>query len=189
MIYIETLILGSILALDACIVSLSYSLTLRQWRWGDALKLSFTTAFFQALMLVLGWIILKLASSSFERYATQIDHWLVFVVFSLLGMKIIKESNEEKTRERHKLTPWILLGIGVGTSIDSLTAGTMFFAQNISLAYGALLIGLITFSLVLLASISGFWFKRTNTHFLETLGGISLILLGMKILLEHQGIL
>lgn len=184
----ETIILGSILALDACIVSLGYSLALKHWRLSDALKLSFATAFFQILMPLLGWMILKAASSSFERYATQIDHWLVFIIFALLGSKIIKESiGKKEGQNKQKLTLWILLGIGIGTSIDALTAGTMLFAQNISPTYGALMIGLVTFSLVFLTYISGLWFKTIKTRFLEILGGISLILLGIKILLEHQG--
>lgn len=184
----ETIILGSILALDACIVSLGYSLAFKHWRLSDALKLSITTAFFQILMPLLGWMILKVASSSFEEYATQIDHWLVFVIFALLGGKIIKEAIKEKDKEdKQKLTFWILLGIGIGTSIDALTAGTMLFAQNISPTYGALMIGLVTFSLVFITYISGLWFKSIKTQYLEILGGFSLILLGTKILLEHQG--
>lgn len=186
----ETIILGSILALDACIVSLGYSLALKRWRLSDALKLSATTAFFQILMPLLGWMILKMASSSFEKYATQIDHWLVFVIFAILGGKIIKEAIGEKEEEhKQQLTPWILLGIGIGTSIDALTAGTMLFAQNISPAYGSIVIGLVTFSLVFATYISGLWFKNIKTQYLEILGGLSLILLGAKILLEHQGFL
>lgn len=187
--HFEIIILGSILALDACIVSLGYSLALKHWRLSDALKLSLITAFFQILMPLLGWMILKVASSSFEKYATQIDHWLVFIIFVLLGGKIIKEAIRKKEKEdRQKLTLWILLGIGIGTSIDALTAGTMLFAQNISPAYGALIIGLVTFALVFITYISGLWFKNIKTQYLEILGGFSLILLGIKILLEHQGI-
>lgn len=184
----ETVILGSILALDACIVSLGYSLTLKRWRLSDALKLSVTTAFFQILMPLLGWIILKVASSSFEEYATQIDHWLVFIIFAVLGGKIIKEAIGEKEKEhKQQLTPWILVGIGIGTSIDALTAGTMLFAQNIPPTYGSLIIGLVTFSLVFITYIFGFWFKSIKTRYLEVLGGFSLIVLGIKVLLEHQG--
>lgn len=184
----ETIILGCILALDACVVSLGYSLTLKHWRLSDALKLSLTAAFFQIVMPLLGWITLKAASSSFEKYATTIDHWLVFVIFALLGSKIIKESiKSKKEGNKQKLTLWILLGIGIGTSIDALTAGTMLFAQNISPTYGSLMIGLVTFSLVFLTYISGFWFKTIKTRFLEIFGGMCLIFLGIKILLEHQG--
>lgn len=186
----ETIILGSILALDACIVSLGYSLAFKHWRLSDALKLSIITAFFQILMPILGWMILKIASSSFEKYATQIDHWLVFIIFTFLGSKIVKEAIRKKEEEnKQKLTLWILLGIGIGTSIDALTAGTMLFAQNISPTYGALIIGLVTFSLVFVTYTSGLWIKNIKTRFLEIFGGFSLILLGTKILLEHQGFL
>lgn len=185
MVSLEILLLGLTLAVDASIVAFSYGLC-EKWRIQNGLKIALVTALFQTLMPILGWAGLWLANESFSHFADTFDHWITFIVFLALGLKIIKDSSsndEEKTRK--SLSLLVLLIIGIATSIDALAAGVLIFSQNIPLISSASWIGIVTFICVLIAYILSKTFATFPTRILEISAGCILILLGFKVLLEH----
>ncbi len=184
---IEIVILGITLAVDASIVAFSYGLYLKPWRFSNGLKIALITAFFQFFMPLFGWLAIWFANESFSHYAGAIDHWVTFVVFLFLGLKIIKDSNskdDEQTPPK-ELSLWVLLVIGIATSIDALAAGVLIFSQNTPLGISALLIGIITFLCVLVAFIASKTLHKIPSRPLEITAGCILILIGLKVLLEH----
>ncbi len=185
--YIETIILGVSLALDACIVAFSYGLYLKTSKILYGVKLATITSLFQYLMPIIGWYIMSWVNSGLSvYYAGIIDHWIAFIVFLLLGSKIIKDSTTQEDSSRQiKLSFFTLLFIGFVTSIDALAAGVMIFVQNINLWISALLIGIITFLLVLCSYVFSKTFSKLPAKYLEISAGVILILLGCKILAEH----
>ncbi len=186
MVYLEILLLGITLALDASIVAFSYGLY-EKWCIQNGLKIALVTAFFQALMPIFGWVIIKFANDSFSQIADSFDHWITFLVFLVLGLKIIKDSYTTKEeQELHKiLSLWVLLLIGIATSIDALAAGMLIFSQNAPLFKSASLIGGITFLCVILAYSLSKTLTKIPTRILEISAGCILIALGLKVLIEH----
>lgn len=185
MVSLEILLLGLTLAVDACVVAFSYGLC-EKWHIQNGLKIALVTAFFQTLMPILGWAMLWLANESFSHFADTFDHWITFIVFVVLGLKIIKDSNSDDEEKAQKsLSFLVLLIIGIATSIDALAAGVLIFSQNDPLMSSASWIGIVTFICVLIAYVLSKTFATFPTRILEVSAGCILILLGFKVLLEH----
>ncbi|WP_297811019.1 manganese efflux pump [uncultured Helicobacter sp.] len=183
--YLEIILLGIILAVDASIVAFSYGLY-EKWHIQNGLKIALVTAFFQALMPIFGWIMIKFASDRLSQIADSFDHWITFLVFLVLGLKIIKDSYTNEEEESPKvLSLRILLLIGIATSIDALAAGMLIFSQNAPLFLSASLIGGITFLCVILAYSLSKTLTKIPTRILEISAGCILIALGLKVLIEH----
>lgn len=181
--WIEILILSCILALDAFLVAFSCGLIAKSWKISDGIGISLITGFFQFLMPLIGYFLFKSASVVFEKYAQSIDHWIVFVIFALLGGKIIKDSLSEQ--ESFSLSLSALLLIGLATSIDALAGGVMIYTQKLPILQSAVMIGVITFSLVIIGYNLSKILSSLPNKLLGILGGGILILLGIKILIQH----
>lgn len=182
--YLEILLLGITLAIDASIVAFSYGLY-EKWRLQNGLKIALVTSFFQGLMPILGWIMIKFASDSLSQIADSFDHWITFIVFLALGLKIIKDSYTNEEESPKALSLWVLLLIGIATSIDALAAGVLIFSQNAPLFVSAFLIGVITFVCVVFAYFLSKTLTKIPTRKLEISAGCILIALGFKVLIEH----
>lgn len=182
---IDTLILACILALDAFLVAFSFGLVSRSWKVSDGLKISFVTGFFQFLMPLLGYLLFKSASFVFEKYAQSLDHWIVFIIFALLGGKIIKDALSDEEEKEFSLTFGALVLIGVATSIDALAGGVMIYTQKLAILESASLIGVVTFALVILGYYLSKILSSLPNKILGILGGGMLVLLGCKILIQH----
>ncbi len=185
---LEIIVLGISLAIDACIVAFSYGLCIKPWRLNNGFKIAMTASFFQYIMPVLGWYMIWVANEGFSDYASLIDHWITFAIFFVLGLKIIKDAHTEDDDEKQApktLSLWVLLMIGIATSIDALAAGVMIFSQNTPLYLSASLIGAITFICVMVAYQLSRTLRQIPTQILETGAGIVLIALGIKVLIEH----
>lgn len=142
---------------------------------------------FQALMPTLGYLL----GSAFEKYITSVDHWVAFVLLGLIGANMIKEgcSKEEENVNASFAFKTMLL-LAVATSIDALAVGiTYALLPNINIVAAVLFIGLTTFVLsaagLKIGSVFGLKFKSKA----EIAGGVILILIGIKILLEHLGVI
>ncbi len=185
--YLEIIILGISLAIDACIVAFSYGLCSKPWKINNGLRIAITTSFFQWLMPIIGWYMLWIANEGFSDYASIVDHWITFAIFLVLGLKIIKDAHSEEDEDQtpKTLSLGVLLLIGIATSIDALAAGVMIFSQNTPLYMSASLIGAITFVCVIIAYVASKTLSQIPTKMLETGAGIVLIGLGIKVLIEH----
>ena len=189
---LELALIGVGLSMDAFAVSICKGLSMRKVDKKYMLVLAAFFGGFQALMPTLGWLL----GSQFQSYITAIDHWIAFILLALIGGKMIldvikeKGENEEVCPDdsvRIDLREFFLLA--VATSIDALAVGITFAFLQVKLASSVTIIGCITFCFtvagVLIGNVFGTKFKDKAT----ILGGIILIGIGVKILLEHLGIL
>lgn len=177
------------LAMDAFAVSLCKGLRMRRINWSQGILIAFSFGFFQAGMPIIGWAL----GHQFERFITPVDHWIAFILLSIIGAKMLYDSITEdptcpvETVDQIDLKELLLLSIA--TSIDALAVGITLAFLNTDIILSISLIGIITFFLSLLAVIIGNHFGNRLQSKAGILGGIVLILIGGKILLSHLGII
>lgn len=179
---IDILILAIALSIDACVVSFSNGLVFTQNKRVNSLMLACAVGLFQFLMPVIGFF----AAQTVSKYVEPYDHWIVFIIFVLLGAKFIKDAFKEEKEEKIECFmcfKYILL-VAVATSIDALGAGVSIAFTKTQIWFPAIIIGIITFINSLLGFWSGHLFKKFPTKNLEISGGLILIMLAFKILFE-----
>ena len=182
---LELFILAVGLSMDAFAVSICKGLSVGRVRPVHMLTAGLWFGGFQALMPFLGWLL----GSQFEALITNIDHWIAFVLLVFIGGNMVKESRSEEEHQDGSFSPAAMLPLALATSIDALAVGISFAAVSANIWLSAGLIGVITFSLSYLGVFFG---KRLGCAFQKkavVTGGVVLILIGAKILLEHLGIL
>ena len=170
------------LSMDAFAVSICKGLKMKRVHRGRCLVIALFFGGFQALMPLAGWLLGK----QFEQYITAIDHWIAFVLLAFLGGKMVVEA-ESCQEERLDLRELFLLA--VATSIDALAVGITFAFLQVSIFPAVAIIGCTTFVLSIGAVYIGNIFGAKYKNKAELFGGMILVLLGLKILLEHLGIL
>jgi putative Mn2+ efflux pump MntP len=172
------------LAMDAFAVSITSGLTVRPFRLGFAFKIAFLFGLFQALMPVLGW----LAGLSFRSLISGFDHWIAFGLLAFIGGKMVFEgfSDGSATKERNFLSLYILLVLAVATSIDALAVGLSFALLKTSIVFPAVVIGVVTFVISSVGVLIGSRFGHHFENKAEILGGLILIGIGIKIVIEHS---
>ena len=186
----EIWLLAVSLAVDCFTVSVTSGIILHRIRWKTFLLMGFFFGLFQALMPFLGW----LGASRFQHLIEAYDHWIAFALLAFLGIRMIIEgckSEEEANFDPTQLK--VLLTLAVATSIDALAIGISFAFVGIrsiaSLTYPVVAIGITSFVLSLVGSLIGAYAGRKFKFRMEPVGGIVLICLGVKILLEHLNVL
>ena len=181
------------LSMDAFAVSVCKGMAMRRMRWGQGTVIAVSFGFFQAMMPVLGWLL----GRQFESYITSIDHWIAFVLLGLIGGKMIWDAfhEEEETGAEERFNWKELLVLSVATSIDAMAVGITFAFLQVSILPAVGLIGCTTFAISLagVLSLMGVCIGRKFGGALKSksalAGGVILCLIGLKILLEHLGIL
>ena len=175
-------LLGFGLAMDSFAVSITSGITLKIVRVRDAAKIAVFFGLFQAGMPVLGW----LAGSSLTDLVSGVDHWVAFGLLSFIGGKMIYESVREKEngKEFNPLSLHVLLMFSIATSIDAFAVGVSFAFLRVPILHPVIVIGAITFSLSFLGVYAGNRFGQIFKNRVKLLGGIILIGIGVKILLE-----
>lgn len=183
----ELLLLGIGLSMDAFAVSVCKGLAAQRPDKKTALICGIWFGFFQALMPVIGYFLGRVFADAIEA----VDHWIAFGLLSIVGANMIKEALEScDTPPDPDLSPKAMLPLAVATSIDALAVGvSLAMTAKVSIWTAVTLIGLTTF----LLSGAGAWvggvFGRKFEKKAEIFGGVILILLGLKILLENLGVL
>ena len=177
------------LAMDCFTVSIVSGVIVRRWLWGMILRIAFLFGLFQAMMPLIGWM----ATNHFSQQLEFIDHWIAFGLLAFIGGKMIRESfgpeEEEKQFNPKNLHTQLLLA--VATSIDALAIGISFACTGYrafeQIAYPLFVIGLVSFLFSLFGYKLGVRFGKSIARKLkpELLGGIILIVIGMKILITH----
>lgn len=177
------MILSVGLAMDAFAASISSSITLKQIQFKQAFKIAFFFGFFQALMPLLGW----LAGLGFRGLIEDFDHWIAFGLLTLIGGKMIKESFSVdcQTNKSNPLKLPVLLTLSVAVSIDALAAGVSFGVLKLHIVAVITTIGVITFLFSLIGCRLGYHLGCRFGKRVEFLGGLILIGIGLKILLQH----
>lgn len=189
--FITLLLLGVGLAMDAFAVSICKGLAMKKAKWQHAAIIGLFFGGFQALMPFIGWLL----GSQFEQYITKVDHWIAFGLLGFIGGKMlyeaIKEDEEEECcccKDKEKLDIKELFVLAIATSIDALAVGITFAFLNYPVDKAVTVIGVTTFIISVAGVYIGNFFGARFKKKAEIAGGIILIGIGMKILLEHLGI-
>lgn len=183
--------MGVGLAMDAFAVSICKGLSMRKVNKKQCLIIGLFFGGFQALMPLVGWLL----GSQFEQYITNVDHWIAFVLLSFIGGKMILEAVKEKEEdiEIQEMDPPLKIKemfiLAIATSIDALAVGITFAFLNVPIVEAITIIGVTTFLISVLGVYVGNFFGNKYKKRAELAGGIILVLIGLKILLEHIGIL
>ncbi|MCA1749101.1 MAG: manganese efflux pump MntP family protein [Parasphingopyxis sp.] len=176
---IALLILALALAMDAFAVSLAQGAAGRM-RLGQAAAMALIFGAAQGLMPLLGWALGAAFGSWFER----IDHWIAFAILSLLGLNMIRQSRHDM-RPAPALAGWPLFAAAIATSIDAAAAGVTLPLLGLPIATACATIGAVTAVLCFAGALGGGRIGRGLGGRAELIGGIVLIGLGVKILVEH----
>ena len=182
----ELLILAVGLAMDAFAVAVCKGLSLWTLKLQQALLVGVWFGLFQALMPALGWLL----GSAFSGLVQSVDHWVAFVLLSIIGGNMIREGLQGDDENCDpSLSFGVMLLLAVATSIDALAVGITFAFLNVSILLAVALIGVVTFTISAVGVKMGNLFGARYKSKAEFFGGAVLILIGLKILLEHLGIL
>ncbi len=183
--FIELFLIAVGLSMDAFAVSVCKGLSVKKLRTEHILLAGLYFGGFQFLMPVLGWLL----GSRFEHLITSIDHWIAFVLLTAIGINMIREAFGEEEKLDDDFGVRTMLLMAVATSIDALAVGITFAFLTVRILPAAALIGVTTFVLSGIGIYVGQAFGARYRNGAELLGGAILILIGLKILLEHLGIL
>lgn len=179
----EMLLLAVGLAMDAFAVSICGSMVLTpDNRWGGALRFGIWFGFFQFLMPVLGYF----GAISFREYIVDYDHWLAFFLLAYLGINMIRESTEACSIKKSYTTKEMAV-LAIATSIDALAVGISIAFLNVDIWLPAVIIGVVTCGIAVFGGMMGFRLGSAVGKHANICGGVVLIGIGFKILLEHLG--
>jgi putative Mn2+ efflux pump MntP len=179
---VELFILAVGLSMDAFAVSICKGLSVGRLRLRHAAICGLYFGGFQALMPFLGWLL----GSQFQSLITSIDHWIAFILLALIGANMVKESrSQEEECPDPDFGVKVMLPLAVATSIDALAVGVTFAFLEVRIAPAVAFIGLTTFVLSAIGVKVGNVFGTKYKSKAELLGGLVLIAMGVKILLEH----
>ena len=183
----ELAVLAVGLSMDAFAVSVCKGLALQRVSWKECCIAGAWFGGFQALMPLLGYLL----GTQFERFVTSVDHWIAFVLLGIIGGNMIREAlSRDEDQLDASLACKTMLLLAVATSIDALAVGITFaLLPDVDLPAAVSFIGATTFILSAVGLKVGNVFGLKYKSRAEIAGGIILILLGVKILLEHLGVL
>lgn len=177
----ELVLIAIALAMDSVAVSIAVGVKYKNIDIKRVLKIAFLFGLFQALMPLIGYLI----SLSFPSFTDTIEHYIAFGILLFLGLKMIKEARQNDFESEIKsIDTKTLVLLAIATSIDALAVGMTFSFSNIDIFYAIFLIGSITFIMCIVAVFIGVRAGGYLEDKAEYLGGIILIFLGIKILLE-----
>ena len=184
---LELFILAVGLSMDAFAVSVCKGLALGRIKVKHGLIVGAWFGGFQALMPLVGWFL----GSRFEQYIRAFDHWVAFFLLAAIGANMLREAlgKEEEEKTDASLAFKTMLVLAVATSIDALAVGITFAFLRVRIVPAVLFIGVTTFLLSMLGVKAGSLFGEKYQKKAEIAGGVILILLGVKILLEHLGVI
>lgn len=184
---LEILLISVGLAMDAFAVSICKGLSMKKMNWKKAIIIGLWFGAFQGLMPAIGYFL----GSTFEKFITSVDHWIAFVLLLFIGGNMIKEAFSKESEGSNDDTSFkSMLILAIATSIDALAVGIAYVcaygSKNAAITF--LSIGIITFLISVVGVKIGNKFGDKYENKAEFAGGLILILLGTKILLEHLGV-
>lgn len=179
---IELILLAAGLAMDAFAVSICKGLSVRKYSKKQSVIAGLYFGGFQAGMPVIGWLLGK----QFENLIKGVDHWIAFVLLALIGANMIRESLKKDDEDfNSSFSPKTMLPLAVATSIDALAVGVTFAFLDVQIAPAVSVIGAITFAFSAAGVKIGNVFGAKYKSKAELAGGIVLVCIGIKILIEH----
>ncbi len=191
MVFIELALIGVGLAMDAFAVSVCKGLAMRKVNKKQALVIGLFFGGFQALMPFIGWAL----GRQFESYIVSIDHWIAFILLAYIGGKMIYEAvkPEDEDVEIKVMDPPLdikeMFVLAIATSIDALAVGITFAFLDYPIVEAITIIGVVTFIIAIIGVYIGNFFGNKYEKKADLAGVMILVLIGLKILFEHLGIL
>lgn len=184
---LQLLMIGVGLSMDAFAVSICKGLCMQKVDKKYTFLIGCFFGGFQALMPFLGWAL----GTQFAKYITQYDHWIAFVLLAIIGVGMLREAGEKEEEVVCPLTYRYreLFMLSIATSIDALAVGVTFAFLGTNIWLAMILIGFTTFFISILGVLVGNRFGIKYKSKAEIVGGVILILIGAKILMEHLGIM
>ena len=188
--FIELILIAVGLAMDAFAVAVCRGLKMKKLNYAHGTVIALFFGGFQALMPAIGWFL----GFKFKSYIESVDHWIAFVLLAFIGGKMIYESLKKDEDDSscscvERLDLKELTVMAVATSIDTLAVDIMFATLGVNIIPSASLIGIITFAISFVGVIIGHVFGAKLKNKAEFAGGAILVIIGIKILLEHLGVL
>ncbi|MCI8340487.1 MAG: manganese efflux pump MntP family protein [Eggerthellaceae bacterium] len=188
--FVELLVIAVGLSMDAFAVSVGKGLCMRQVRWGQALAIALCFGLFQAAMPLVGWAL----GTQFSQYVEPVDHWVAFGLLGVIGAKMVWDGLHEQPddacpADEQALPVAELLMLGVATSIDAFAVGCTFAFLSVDIVVAVAVIGVVTFVLSLVGVALGHQVGSRYNKAATIAGGVVLVLIGLKTLLEHLGII
>lgn len=186
----EIILVSIGLAMDAFAVSICKGLSMKKLNVKHGLVIALYFGVFQAIMPLVGWLL----GSQFQVYIVSFDHWIAFILLAFLGAKTIVDTIRETDEEQGEKAESVLnhkelFLLAIATSIDALAVGITMAFLEVKLAMAVSVIGILTFGICIFGVFVGNMFGTTFKKKASIAGGVILILIGLKILLEHTGIL
>jgi putative Mn2+ efflux pump MntP len=182
---LSVIIIGIGLAMDCFAVSISKGIHAKKFYFRYTLRMAFMFGLFQAIMPLIGYML----GISFVNYMKAIDHWLAFGLLSLIGIKMIIEGykpfDPDKDKSTHPFQWSTIITLALATSIDAFATGLVFVPFPDIILKAVFAIGLVSFLFTIFGMYIGVHFGRRFHLHVELIGGIILILIGTKILIEH----
>jgi len=182
---LEIIFISIGLAMDAFAVSICKGMSVRDVKLKHYLIVGGYFGGFQALMPLVGYLL----GVNFQELIVSIDHWIAFILLGIIGANMIKESFGDDENINSSFYFKEMLPLAVATSIDALAVGITFAFLKVNIMLAIALIGIITFVISAIGIKIGKAFGDKLKNKADLLGGIVLIIIGIKILLEHLGVL
>lgn len=181
--FVSILIIAIGLSADCFAVALSSGIASKHTAFVKFLRFPLAFGIFQALMVVLGW----LAGRAIIDLISAYDHWLAFALLVFIGGRMIWESFRKKSSEKARnYDSWFtLLALSIATSIDALAVGLSFAFLEVDIVTAGVTIGVTAFVITIIGQLFGKWVGILAGKWAEIVGGLILIGIGIKILLEH----
>ena len=174
---IEILLISIGLAMDAFAVSVCKGLAMKKMSWKKAIIIGLYFGIFQAVMPVISYFL----GTTFERFITYVDHWVAFILLVGIGINMVKEAFDKESENRNdNVDMKTMLVLSIATSIDALAIGITFACLKIHIVMPVITIGLITFIISVIGVKIGNQFGDKYGKKAEIMGGVILILLGIK---------
>ncbi|KYJ83322.1 manganese efflux pump [Bifidobacterium bifidum] len=183
---IEILLISVSVAMDAFAVSIGKGLTVTRARPVDVIKTALWFGGFQALFPLLGFF----AANTFSKYVTAVDHWIIFALLAFIGGNMIREAfgeEEENSRETAQFDWRHMLPLAVACSIDAFAVGVSFAFMQVNIWFSVIVIGVVTGAFSAAGLYIGRVFGARWQKPAQIAGGAVLVLIGLKVLLEHLG--
>lgn len=183
---IEILLISVSVAMDAFAVSIGKGLTVTRVRPVDVIKTALWFGGFQVLFPLLGFF----AANTFSKYVTAVDHWIIFALLAFIGGNMIREAfgeEEENSRETAQFDWRHMLPLAVACSIDAFAVGVSFAFMKVNIWFSVIVIGVVTGAFSAAGLYIGRVFGARWQKPAQIAGGAVLVLLGLKVLLEHLG--
>ena len=183
---IEILLISVSVAMDAFAVSIGKGLTVTRVRPVDVIKTALWFGGFQALFPLLGFF----AANTFSKYVTSVDHWIIFALLAFIGGNMIREAfgeEEENSRETAQFDWRHMLPLAVACSIDAFAVGVSFAFMQVNIWFSVIVIGVVTGAFSAAGLYIGRVFGARWQKPAQIAGGAVLVLIGLKVLLEHLG--